>query len=31
MNMLNQPVGYTPDSDEFKEWLEEGVEEFNKE
>ncbi|WP_029035920.1 protein-disulfide reductase DsbD family protein [Salinimicrobium xinjiangense] len=28
MNMLNQPVGYTPDSDEFREWLEEGVAEF---
>ncbi|MCY2686853.1 protein-disulfide reductase DsbD family protein [Salinimicrobium sp. TH3] len=31
MNMLNRPVGYTPDSEEFKEWLEEGLEEFNKE
>ncbi|MHA6280295.1 protein-disulfide reductase DsbD family protein [Salinimicrobium sp. CAU 1759] len=30
MNMLNQPVGYTPDSDEFREWLEEGVEQFQK-
>jgi thiol:disulfide interchange protein DsbD len=30
MNMLNQPTGYTPDSDEFGEWLQEGVEEFRQ-
>ena len=30
MHMLNKPVGYTPDSEEFKKWLEEGVEEFQK-
>ncbi|WP_423819306.1 cytochrome c biogenesis protein CcdA [Salinimicrobium sp. TIG7-5_MAKvit] len=29
MNMLNQPVGYTPNSEEFANWLSEGVEEFN--
>jgi thiol:disulfide interchange protein DsbD len=29
MNMLNQPVGYTPDSEEFAAWLRQGVEEFN--
>jgi hypothetical protein len=28
MNLLNQPVGYTPDSDEFRLWLEEGLAEF---
>lgn len=28
MNMLNKPVGYTPDSEEFRQWLEEGVEEY---
>ncbi|NJY62925.1 DUF255 domain-containing protein [Salinimicrobium sp. CDJ15-81-2] len=28
MNMLNKPVGYTPNSDEFRKWLEEGVQEF---
>ena len=28
MNMLNKPVGYTPNSEEFRRWLEEGVQEF---
>lgn len=30
MNMLNKPVGYTPNSEEFKKWLETGVAEFQK-
>ena len=30
MNLLNKPVGYTPDSEEYLEWLTEGVKEFNK-
>ena len=28
--ILTKPRGYTPNSDEFKEWLERGLEEFNK-
>ncbi len=27
---LNEPVGYTPDIDEYYKWLIEGIEEFNK-
>lgn len=30
MNLLNKPVGYTPDSSEYLEWLSEGVKQFNK-
>ncbi len=30
LNYLNKPVGYTPDSDEFLSWLEEGVENFKE-
>lgn len=29
-NLLNKPVGYTPDSDEYLYWLREGLENFNK-
>ena len=29
-NMLNKPVGYTPDVDEYAEWLTEGLEEFQR-
>lgn len=29
MNLLNKPVGYTPDSEEYLEWLTEGVKQFN--
>jgi len=28
MNLLNKPIGYTPDADEYLQWLEEGVENF---
>ena len=28
LNMLNRPVGYTPDVDEYTQWLTEGLEEF---
>jgi len=30
LNMLNKPVGYTPDVDEYAEWLTEGLEEFQR-
>lgn len=30
MNLLNQPVGYTPDANEYLEWLSEGVKQFNR-
>lgn len=30
MNLLNKPVGYTPDSEEYLEWLTEGLKQFNK-
>ena len=30
MNLLNEPTGYTPDSEEYLEWLAEGVEEFKR-
>ncbi len=30
MNLLNKPVGYTPNSEEYLEWLAEGVKQFNK-
>lgn len=30
LNMLNKPVGYTPDVDEYAEWLTEGLEEFKR-
>ena len=29
--ILTNPIGYTPNSSEFKEWLECGLEEYNKE
>jgi thiol:disulfide interchange protein len=28
--LLTNPIGYTPDADEFKEWLESGLEAYNK-
>ena len=28
--LMNQPVGYTPDEKEFRAWLEEGLQAFNK-
>jgi thiol:disulfide interchange protein DsbD len=28
-NLLNKPVGYTPDVDEYEEWLNEGLQNFN--
>ena len=28
LNLLNKPVGYTPDVDEYAQWLSEGLEEF---
>ena len=28
LNLLNKPVGYTPDVDEYAQWLTEGLEEF---
>ncbi|NJW51335.1 protein-disulfide reductase DsbD family protein [Salinimicrobium oceani] len=28
MNLLNQPTGYTPDSEEFRKWLQAGLDEF---
>ena len=31
LNLLTLPVGYTPDANEFKDWLEEGLEAFTKE
>ena len=30
LNMLNKPVGYTPDVDEYAEWLTAGLEEFQR-
>ena len=30
MNLLAQPVGYTPDADEYFQWLESGVEKFKE-
>lgn len=30
LNMLNKPVGYTPNVDEYAEWLTEGLEEFQR-
>ncbi len=30
MNLLNQPVGYTPNADEYLEWLSEGVKQFQR-
>lgn len=30
MNLLNKPVGYTPNSGEYLEWLSEGVKQFNQ-
>jgi thiol:disulfide interchange protein DsbD len=27
---LNQPVGYTPDVEEYKKWLEDGISKFKK-
>ena len=30
LNMLNKPVGYTPDVDEYTEWLTAGLEEFQR-
>lgn len=30
MNLLNKPVGYTPDADEYLEWLSEGVKQFQR-
>lgn len=30
LNFLNKPVGYTPDSDEFLAWLQEGVRQFSE-
>lgn len=29
LNLLNKPVGYTPDSDEYLQWLKEGVSNFS--
>ena len=29
LNLLNRPVGYTPDADEFASWLKTGLENFN--
>jgi len=29
-NLLNVPVGYTPDENEYLDWLKAGLEEFNK-
>jgi len=31
MNLLNKPAGYTPDADEFLEWLTSGVKQFRQE
>ncbi|MFD0975825.1 protein-disulfide reductase DsbD family protein [Salinimicrobium gaetbulicola] len=31
MNLLNKPAGYTPDADEFLEWLTSGVKQFREE
>ena len=31
MNLLTEPTGYTPDSEEFLQWLQEGIAEFNAE
>ncbi|HJM16793.1 MAG TPA: hypothetical protein QF851_05000, partial [Flavobacteriales bacterium] len=28
--ILTNPIGYTPNADEFKEWLECGLEAYNK-
>ena len=28
LNLLNKPVGYTPDVDEYAQWLREGLEQF---
>ena len=30
MNLLNKPAGYTPDSEEYLEWLSEGVKQFQR-
>ena len=30
MNLLNEPVGYTPDSEEYENWLETGIQNFRK-
>ncbi|WP_046744665.1 protein-disulfide reductase DsbD family protein [Kordia zhangzhouensis] len=30
MEMLQKPVGYTPDSEKYKNWLEKGIENFEK-
>ena len=30
LNLLNNPVGYTPDGDEYLEWLKTGVDNFKK-
>lgn len=30
MELLNHPIGYTPDSDEYAEWLETGIENYEK-
>ena len=29
-NNLNDPIGYTPDIEEYKEWLKEGLDNFKK-
>jgi thiol:disulfide interchange protein DsbD len=29
LNLLNRPVGYTPDADEFASWLQTGLDNFN--
>ncbi|MCT8341016.1 thioredoxin family protein [Flavobacteriaceae bacterium TK19130] len=31
MNLLNKPVGYTPDSEEYHQWLLQGLERFKEE
>ena len=30
LNLLNNPVGYTPDADEYLQWLQTGLDNFNK-
>ncbi len=30
LNLLNKPVGYTPDVDEYAQWLTQGLEEFQR-
>ena len=29
-NLLNEPIGYTPNADEYLYWLKEGLEKFSK-